>query len=371
MSSAFAVVTGGGTSGHVIPARAILDALYEAGHGADTLKYVGSKRGVEGRLLQDVSYECAFLPISGLQRTVSLKSVIRNAALPVRLIRSRRAARSLLRRWQPSVVVSVGGYASVPMSSAAVSAGIPLVCVSYDRVPGLATRRQSRHAHTCAVAFSGGALPREVVTGAPVRAELRHLDVNTERSSARARLGISDSALLVVVVGGSLGSAQLNSMMTQLLAELSSSDLDNVVVHHVCGARFVNEPMPQVPPQVIYQRVGYDDRMVDLYAALDVFVGRAGASTVAEIATVGVAAILVPWSDAADDHQTLNASWLADSKAAEMYSDAQCERGDVARAIVGLLSHPDQRRALAQSARAMGHLHRGDALVRAIENAAR
>ena len=371
MSHAFAVVTGGGTSGHVIPARAILDALHEAGHGADTLKYVGSKRGVERRLLQDVSYECAFLPISGLQRSLSLKSLVRNLALPVRLVRSRRAARALLRQWQPSVVVSVGGYASVPMSSAAVAAGIPLVCVSYDRVPGLATRRQSRHAHTCAVAFSGAALPHEVVTGAPVRTELRHLDVALHRSSARARLGISQTALMVVVVGGSLGSAQINSMVDQLLVALSTTELPEVVVHHVCGARFVQEPLPTVPSHVTYQRVGYDDRMVDLYAALDVFVGRAGASTVAEIATVGVAAVLVPWSGASDDHQTLNAAWLGEANGAVVFSDVQCGNGEVTAQIIGLLSHPDHRARLAEAAHALGRLHRGDALVRAIENAAR
>jgi len=371
VSHAFAVVTGGGTSGHVIPARAILDALCEAGHDVNTLKYVGSLRGVEARLLHDVSYECVFLPISGLQRSVSVKSLVRNVALPLRLLRSRRVARALIRQWRPSVVVSVGGYASVPMSSAAVAAGVPLVCVSYDRVPGLATRRQSRRAHTCAVAFSGAALPREVVTGAPVRTELRRLDVASRRSAARAQLGVSETALMVVVVGGSLGSAQINSMVDQLLEQLSAAGLPEVVVHHVCGARFVHEPLPVVPPHVTYHRVGYDDRMVDLYAALDVFVGRAGASTVAEIATVGVAAVLVPWSGASDDHQTLNAQWLGEANGAVVFSDAQCGNGDVATEIIGLLSHPDRRQHLAEAAHALGHLHRGDALVQAIENAAR
>jgi UDP-N-acetylglucosamine--N-acetylmuramyl-(pentapeptide) pyrophosphoryl-undecaprenol N-acetylglucosamine transferase len=176
---------------------------------------------------------------------------------------------------------------------------------------------------------------------------------------------------MVVIAGGSLGSAQLNSMVRQLLSRLATTELQEVVVHHVCGTRFVDEPVPMVPAHVTYQRVGYDDRMVDLYAALDVFVGRAGASTVAEIATVGVAAILVPWSGAADDHQTLNAAWLEDANAAVVYSDTQCGSGAVAEAIVGLLSHPDQRNALAHSSHALGHMHRGDALVQAIKNAAR
>jgi UDP-N-acetylglucosamine--N-acetylmuramyl-(pentapeptide) pyrophosphoryl-undecaprenol N-acetylglucosamine transferase len=368
---AFAVVTGGGTSGHVIPARAILDALSEAGHAPDTLKYVGTTRGVEVTQMQGSLYECVFLPISGLQRNLSFQSLVRNAALPWRLFQSRRVARSLIRQWNPSVVVSVGGYASVPMSSAAVAGGIPLVCVSYDRVPGLATRRQARHAHTCAVAFSGTGLPHEVITGAPVRQEVRHTNVQTERAVARARLGIPTDAHVVVVAGGSLGSAQLNTMVGKLLVSLETTDLSNVYVHHICGNRFTSDPQPIVPAHVSYTRVGFEDQMMDLYSALDVFVARAGASTIAEVAALGVPAVLVPWSGAADDHQTLNAKWLADAGGALVFSDAQCDSGEVVSAVVSLLSNGEKRESLARAAWVLGELHRGDALVAAIENATR
>ena len=110
-SDVFAVVTGGGTSGHVVPAIAILELLQDAGHAPQSLRYVGCRRGIEKTLMKDLIFECEYLPISGLQRSASLKSVLRNALLPQAIVRSYVQAYRLIRRWKPAVVVSVGGYA--------------------------------------------------------------------------------------------------------------------------------------------------------------------------------------------------------------------------------------------------------------------
>jgi UDP-N-acetylglucosamine--N-acetylmuramyl-(pentapeptide) pyrophosphoryl-undecaprenol N-acetylglucosamine transferase len=245
----YAVVTGGGTSGHVIPAMAICELLMEAGHSVAEIRYVGSRRGVEQELMKSSQISAEYLPISGLQRSWSLQGVARNALLPVRLLRSRILARGLIKKWSPSVVISVGGYASEPMSRAALAADVPLVCVSYDRIPGLATRRQAKLAAISAVAFEGSSLPRSVLTGAPVRKQLRALNVSSSRSSSRSELGISPDARMVVVMGGSLGSGVLNSMVADLLRELAGTQS---VVYHICGERFVRDPMPHVPVGVQY-----------------------------------------------------------------------------------------------------------------------
>ena len=316
----YAVVTGGGTSGHVIPAIAICELLIEAGHPVSDIRYVGSRRGVERELMQPTQIAAEYLPISGLQRSWGFRGIGRNLLLPWRLLHSRVLARGLLKKWSPSVVISVGGYASEPMSRAALAADVPLVCVSYDRIPGLATRRQAKLATISAVAFEGSSLPRSVLTGAPVRKELRLLDVSASRGSSRTALGVASDARMVVVMGGSLGSGVLNALVTDLLIGLSGTQS---VVYHICGERFVRDPMPHVPAGVQYMRVGYEDRMADVYSALDVLVSRAGASSVAEIATVGVAAVLVPWPDAADGHQELNARWLTDLGAGILVMDVQ------------------------------------------------
>ena len=116
----FAVVTGGGTSGHVIPAMAVLEALVDAGHDPSELAYVGSRRGVESSMVPALGVRCAFLPVSGLQRSVSPRSLLANAVFPFRLLAATRGARRLLREWSPRVVVSVGGYASEPAARAEV-----------------------------------------------------------------------------------------------------------------------------------------------------------------------------------------------------------------------------------------------------------
>lgn len=362
-----AVVTGGGTSGHVVPALAILEALIDDGQPPSELKYVGARRGIETTLLGESPFESVFLPISGLQRSLTPRSLIDNVALSWRVPRSIFIAWRLLRQWRPKVVVSVGGYASEPMAMAARLCGVPIVCVSYDRVPGLATRRQAKHAVASAVAFADTSLPRSVLTGAPVRGELRRLDRARCRSGARSRLGVAEDALCVVVLGGSLGSRALNGFATRLVD--ACSDIDGLAIIHVCGSRFLDDAPPTVPSTMSYLRLGYTDRVADLYCASDLVVTRAGASTVAEIATVGVASVMVPWSGAAHDHQRLNASWLVDNGAAVALDETDLVEPAGLERVRALLLDDDARSAMADNARELGSVHRGTALVDLIRNA--
>ena len=265
------------------------------------------------------------------------------------------------------MVVSVGGYASQPIASASKSFGVPLVCVSYDRTPGLATRRQSRYAKVCTVAFADTGLPHAVHTGAPVRHQLRTLDVSAQRNGARERLGISPNAACLAIVGGSLGSAVLNAAVSDIAKFASGTG--NIVIYHVCGPRNENESVPTIPEDVTYIRRGYVSEIADVYAACDVLVARAGASTVAEIATVGLAAVLVPWAGAVDNHQLLNASWLSDQGAAVLMSEKELRSAEGVRKIVELLGNRETQKALAASAFTVGALHRGPSLVEVIQNA--
>ena len=364
------MVTGGGTSGHVLPALAVLEELVDAGHPAESLRFVGAKRGVDRSLLIDEPYEAVFLPISGLHRSFAPRRVAANLLLPVRLLRSRIIARRLIRAWRPRVVVSVGGYASEPMSRAALAAGVPLVCVSYDRIPGLATRRQARRATSCAVAFPGSPLPRAVVTGAPVRRKVRTLDRSAVRGAARSAIGAPVDALLLCVTGGSLGSGTLNEMVPRILRLMGERPDVSWAVFHVCGTRNLSEDAPVPPSNVWYRRVGYEPNIPDVYAAADLMLCRAGASTIAEVAAVGVPAVLVPWPQAADDHQSLNARWLTDAGAAVLVTDDQCRHGAGPEVVVSLLADEEVRRRLAAQARSMGSHSRAGAIAEVVGNAA-
>lgn len=366
----FAVVTGGGTAGHVLPALAIADALVAAGHPASDVQYVGTERGVETRLLPATPFAHTFLDISGLQRSFSIDSIKRNLALPLRLLRSVRAATELLRNLQPSVVVNVGGYASFPATWAARRLGIPYVVVSYDRRPGLVSRRLAGRAAACAVAFPGSVLPKAELTGAPVRQEMVHLDRAARRASARMALGLPDDRFVVGVVCGSLGAATVNRVVTEFVEQHGSRN--DLALYHVVGDRFLDgAAAPRDGASgILYRVTGYEQRMADLYSAADLMVTRAGAGTIAELAAGGVPAIVVPWPGAADNHQLDNAKVLADLGAAVLVEEADLTVQRLLSEIDAMCADPVRLQALAEAARAAGADHRSGRLVALIERVA-
>lgn len=364
----FAVVTGGGTSGHVLPALAVADALVTGGRAATEIHYVGCTRGIEMRLLPDTPYSHTFHDVVGVQRSLSG----RNLAFLPKLFRARRAAVAEMRTQRPHVVVSVGGYASMPAVLAARKLGVPVVVVSYDRRPGRASRLTARRAAASAVAFEGSDLPRAEVTGAPVRQSILDVDRLADRAGARRRLGIADDRFLVVVLGGSLGSGVLNDAIATYLAD--RRDDVGLAVRQIAGERFAAD-IARVHGDVegegvAHQVVGYEADMPSVYAAADLLVGRGGASTVHEVAVTGVPAILVPWAAAADDHQTANVEWLSEVGGAVMLREPDVAAGGLVREIERLRHDDDARRALGDEAHSRGDVHRSGALADLIERVA-
>ncbi len=362
----FAVVTGGGTAGHVLPALAVADALVDAGHDPETIEYVGAQRGIETQLLTSTPYHATFLDVVGAQRRITRS----NLGFVPKMYRSRRQAIQLLRTWRPRVVVSVGGYASMPSVFAARRLGIPVVVVSYDRTPGRASRLAARHAAACAVAFENSALPHAELTGAPVRGAVLAVDRSPDaRAAARQALGIPADRFLVVVMGGSLGSGVLNDAIASYVADHATDS--TLAVRQLAGVRFVDSIDQVSGPDgsgVLHQVVAYDHDMKALYNACDLLIGRGGASTVHEVAVTGTPAILVPWAASADDHQTDNVTWLSEVGAAVLLSEDRL--GDLGNQIDRLRGDADARAALSAAARRRGEIHRSGALARLIDRVA-
>lgn len=360
---AFAVVTGGGTSGHVLPALAVADALVDAGHDAASIRYVGAQRGVETRLLPDTPYPHTFLDVVGVQRRLTRV----NLGFVPKMLRSTRTATRLLREWQPLVVVSVGGYASMPAVFAARRLGIPVVVVSYDRTPGRASRSSARFAAACAVAFENSPLPRSELTGAPVRRTILDVDRSDDvrRAAARAALGLDPQRFVIAVMGGSLGSGVLNDAIASYVRAHSEDDL--LAVRQIAGERFV-DTVEQVDGAVLHQVVGYESDMPAVYASCDIMIGRGGASTVHEVAVTGTPAILVPWAGSADDHQTDNVAWLSEVGGAVLLREADI--GRLEETIDALRADTDRRDELGAAARRRGEIHRSGALASLIERVA-
>jgi len=361
--SAFAVVTGGGTSGHVLPALAIADGLVANGHRKDEIVYIGAQRGIETRLLPPTGYPHHFLDVVGLQRRLAAS----NLSFPFKLVRSIAQSRRLLKRLRPAVVVSVGGYASFPATFAARLRRIPVVVVSYDRIPGLASRVSARFASACAVAFEGSRLPRARYTGAPVRRDLILLDRAAGRDGARRALGIPLDRFVIAVFGGSLGSKVLNDAVNALVDDLGHRT--DIAVRHVVGDRFLQSAAAERSGEagIMYDVIGYEDRMVEVYAAADLMITRAGASTIAELETAGMAAIIVPWAASADDHQTDNARILGDIGAAVVLTEADVASNGLTRSVLALVDDREHLADIAARAYASGDAHRSGRLIALIE----
>ena len=357
-------MTGGGTAGHVLPALAVADALVAGGRAIDDVHYIGCERGVETRLVPPTGHPHTFFDVVGFQRSLSR----RNLAFLPKMWRARRAAIALLRQLAPKVVVSVGGYASMPAVFAANALDIPVVVVSYDRRPGRASQVAARRAAACAVAFEPSPLPRATLTGAPIRQQILDIDRSRDRVAARRALGVDDDRFLVAVMGGSLGSGVLNAAIADYLT--THADDAQLAVRQVAGDRFVGSvrSLDAQPEGVQHQVLGYEDDMVSVYAGADVLVGRGGASTVHEVAVTGIPAVLVPWAGAADDHQVGNVEWLSERGAAVLLTERELARlGDE---IERLRRDMSARTELSDRATDCGAVHRSGALAELVERVA-
>ena len=356
--SVFAVITGGGTSGHVIPALALAEILIDAGHSSQNLHIIGTTNGIETKLVPPTRIPISLLDVRGFSRKVSLSSLRQNISALKSLRIATRQAVKLLLTLKPKVVISVGGYGSVAASRAATKLGIPFLTVSYDRLPGLATRLQSRKATATAVAYLPTKLQNAILTGAPVRRALRTLDIAANRAGARERLGLSAASKVIAVTGGSLGSAMLNAVTRQLVED--NSNREDLCVIHLTGERYIKDDLPQLTAgsKIKYQRLASTIAMEDLYAASDLLVSRAGASTIAELATVGCPSVLIPWRQSAENHQFFNAKWLGDLGGAVVLEEGVYSQKLLAEEIVKLIDDSNKLSSLAKMARVAGTVHR-------------
>ncbi len=363
----FAVVTGGGTSGHVLPALAVAEGLVAAGHEPVTIHYIGAERGIERRLVPPTPFPCTFLDVIGLQRRLDRT----NLMFPVKLARATVGAFRLLRQLRPRVVVSVGGYASLPAVLSARLLRIPIVVVSYDRRPGQSSRLTARFAAACAVAFPDSPLPRARYTGAPLRQAILAVDPVRDRDAARHALGLPLDRFVVAVTGGSLGSGVLNDAVAGMV--IACGNRQDIAVRHIVGERFLLEASSSAragDAGILYQVIGYEEQMPLVYAAADLVVARAGASTIAELAAVGVPSILVPWAGAAEDHQTDNAGVLGDVGAALVLAESDLSADRLLSEIDRLAGDRTGLAAMARAARALGEAHRSNALVALVDEVA-
>ena len=347
----FALLAGGGTAGHVLPGLAVAHALEAAGHDPSSIRFVGSERGLERSLVPHAGFDVTLLPGRGIQRRLTLA----NIGAVWSLLRATVKGIGLVRRLRPSVVVVLGGYASVACTIGAVLWRVPIVVVEQNARAGAASRLASRFAKVCAVPFAETDLPRAVVTGNPVRPEVLAVDRRTGRDRARDDLGIDRRRILLAVVTGSLGSRRVNEAV--LAAVESWSDRTDLAVHHVIGSRDWQHVQSRLPRTrgLQYRAVRYEDRMASVLAAADLLIGRAGGTTVAELAEVGLGGLLVPLPGSPRDHQTANAAALVRVGGAILVPDAELDGERLVAEVTPLIDDPSRLRAMGEAAHTLAH----------------
>lgn len=349
------LITGGGTAGHVEPALAVANALVAAGIDRRELLFVGAKRGMEATLVPDAGFDLRLLPGRGLLRRLAFRNVISLLQLSLAFFQ----ALLIVGRIRPAVVVMVGGYAGLACSLAAVLFGVPVVVVNVDASAGKANRVIGRFAAYSAVAGPASGLPRAVVTGAPLReAVLQAEHSSAGRREAAAALGVEEDRRVVAVVGGSLGAGTLNAIALYLRTHLDVGE--RVLIYHVTGARNAAGVQAAVDSSPIgdtsnrYRLVAYEKNLPALFALADLVITRAGAMTVAELASIGSPSILVPLPGAPGDHQSENARALIECGAAIVVPDEEAT-GERIEVLVAALLHDEGRlESMSAAARTVG-----------------
>lgn len=295
------MITAGGTGGHVFPGLAVADRLRQAGW---RVVWLGARNGMEARLVPARGYEMAWVHAAALRG----KGLVAKMLLPLHLLVGFwQSARAILAH-RPDVVLGLGGYVAFPGGMMASLLARPLVVHEQNAIAGLTNRILAGVADRVLVAFPD-ALKKAEWTGNPVRAEIVRMPSPQERFAGR------EGPLRLLVVGGSLGAQALNEAVPRALAQLPEADRPRVV-HQSGGAHLETLRSNYASAGVQGELVAFIDDMAARYAEADLVICRAGAITVAELSTGGVASVLVPFPHAVDDHQSANAAFLASRGAA-------------------------------------------------------
>ncbi|SPE44167.1 UDP-N-acetylglucosamine--N-acetylmuramyl-(pentapeptide) pyrophosphoryl-undecaprenol N-acetylglucosamine transferase [Candidatus Sulfotelmatobacter sp. SbA7] len=333
-----AILAGGGTGGHVIPALAIAQQLQKQ-YNAEIL-FIGTARGIENRLVPAAGFPLRLVQVGAL-KNVSLATRLRTFSdLPRSVWESRR----IFREFRPDVVIGVGGYASGPGMLAAVLMRIPTLVFEPNFVPGFANRVVARFVSAAAVHFeeTGRYFRRCEVTGVPVR-------------EAFFQISGDPATPTVLVFGGSQGAHAINQVVMESAGEMLARTPGLRIIHQT-GERDFSDA------QAAYAKLGgaveahrFIDDMPAAFARASLLICRSGASTVAEVTAAGKPAIFVPFPRAADDHQKSNAEALVKAEAAIMLEETQLTRETLAASATSLLADGSRLRKMGEAARKLSH----------------
>lgn len=324
------IVSGGGTGGHIFPAISIANALKALCPDADIL-FVGAEGRMEMQRVPDAGYRIIGLPVAGFDR----KHLWKNVSVLIKLLRSQRLARRIVKEFRPQVAVGVGGYASGPMLKVCAMAGIPTLIQEQNSYAGVTNKLLAKQAAKICVAYDGMErfFPAEklILTGNPVRQAL--VDSRITREQAAEHFGLNPQKKTILILGGSLGARTLNRTMEAALRDIKGHpevqfiwQTGRIYINEVKDAitTFTGDTMRNVRVPSLSNLYVNDfiSEMPMAYGLADLVVSRAGAGSISEFCLLGKPVILVPSPNVAEDHQTKNALALVNKDAALYVKDA-------------------------------------------------
>lgn len=338
MSNYKIILSGGGTGGHIYPAIAIANELKSRYPDAEFL-FVGANDRMEMEKVPQAGYDIKGLWISGIQRQLTLK----NLMFPLKLINSLWNARKIIKSFKPDVVVGTGGFASGPLLYVAAANKIPSLIQEQNSFPGITNKLLAKKAHKICVAYDGleRFFPKDKIikTGNPVRKGL--LDIDSKTIEAKNFFKLKDGKYTLLVLGGSLGSKRINQLLEK---ELDYLDSQNVQIIWQCGKLYYSK-------YKIYNNTNnvqvyeFLNNMDFAYAAADIIISRAGASSVSELCIVGKPVIFVPSPNVAEDHQTKNAMAIVEKDAAMIIKEEDLDT-DFENKFSQLIASPEKQQNL-------------------------
>lgn len=340
-----AIISGGGTGGHIFPALSIADKLMELNPETEIL-FVGADGRMEMEKVPAAGYRIVGLPVAGLQRKLTLS----NFALPFKVLKSIRMAKKLIREFKPDIAIGVGGYASAPLLWAAGRMGVPTLIQEQNGFAGLTNKILGKKAKSICVAYEGMErffpADRIILSGNPIRKEIVAADEAMVKEAIEF-YGLDSNKKHIFIVGGSLGSATLNNAMKKWIQDGCPGG-EGIEVIWQCGKYYkpsVDEFMAKAKETGLKtEGIQYSDfikRMDLAYAASDVIITRSGASSVSELCAAHKAAIFVPSPNVTEDHQTHNAMALVRKDAGMIVKDSEAYEKLMATACA-LVADPEK-----------------------------
>ena len=375
-----AIISGGGTGGHIFPAISIANELRRRNPDSEIL-FVGAEGKMEMEKVPAAGYRIIGLPIVGLQRQLTLKNLVNALTVPFKVLSSVRKAGKIIAEFRPDIAIGVGGYASAPLLWAAARRGIPCLIQEQNGFAGLTNKILGRKAGSICVAYEGMErfFPADkiVMTGNPIRSDIVPADTALVMQGLDF-YGLDPAKEHIFITGGSLGSGTLNRAMRQWIADGCPGG-EGVEILWQCGKyykagidAFLAERRAAGADLSAIRCTDFIGRMDLAYAVADVVISRSGASTVSELCAARKAAIFVPSPNVAEDHQTHNAMALVNKGAALIIPDAEAPERLLPAALalvrdeekilslernIAKLALPDAARAIADEAyRLTGHV---------------